>query len=158
MEEAIRVARRHAVKVALNPAPLQALPDELLREVDVLIPNQSELHLLSGEGDIEASIYSLQQRGVQNLIITLGNQGCLVVQGSERYPIPAHRLNLWIQPQPGMPLWERLLSPGQKGNPCWRLPGGAMPPVPWQLLARVHSLPYHLARKFYPCSSSGDEL
>ncbi|MFN3308434.1 MAG: ribokinase, partial [Anaerolineales bacterium] len=38
--EAIHVAQRHAVPVALNPAPAQPLPDELLRQIDVLIPNQ----------------------------------------------------------------------------------------------------------------------
>lgn len=90
VEEAVKVARRHTVRVALNPAPAQALPDELLRQIDVLIPNKSELQLLSGEQEVEKAIQALLTRGVKNLIITLGEQGCLVVQGAERHPIPAH--------------------------------------------------------------------
>ncbi|PWH16678.1 MAG: ribokinase [Anaerolineae bacterium] len=92
VEEAIKVARRYAVPVALNPAPAQALPDELLRQVDVLIPNQSELQILSGEVEIEEAIQALQKRGVKTLIVTLGEQGCLVVQGAERHTLAAHRV------------------------------------------------------------------
>lgn len=88
--EAIRVAQRHAVPVALNPAPAQPLPDELLRQIDVLIPNESELQLLSGEQEVEQAAQALLARGVKTLIITLGEQGSLVVQRMERSAIPAH--------------------------------------------------------------------
>ncbi len=88
--EAICVAQRHAVPVALNPAPAQPLPDELLRQIDVLIPNESELQLLSGEQEVEQAAQALLARGVKTLIITLGEQGSLVVQRMERSAIPAH--------------------------------------------------------------------
>ncbi|GAB4479619.1 MAG: ribokinase [Anaerolineales bacterium] len=90
VEAAIEMARRHAMRVALNPAPAQTLPDALLHQVDVLIPNQSELQLLSGEQEIEKAVQALLARGVRSLIVTLGEQGCLVAQGTQRHNLPAH--------------------------------------------------------------------
>ncbi len=87
VHEAIRLARRLGVRVALNPAPAQPLPDDLLQQVDVLIPNQSELLLLSGEQEVEAAMRRMLERGVKTLIVTLGEKGCLVAQGTERHPI-----------------------------------------------------------------------
>ncbi len=87
VHEAIRLARHLGVRVALNPAPAQPLPDDLLQQVDVLIPNQSELLLLSGEQEVEAAMRRMLERGVKTLIVTLGEKGCLVAQGTERHPI-----------------------------------------------------------------------
>lgn len=81
---ALALARRHGVTTVLNPAPAQPLPDELLRHVDVLTPNESELRLLLGlapddPADTVALAGRLQQRGVRQLVVTRGERGALIV-------------------------------------------------------------------------------
>lgn len=70
--------------VVLNPAPTQPLPDALLNEVDVLIPNEWELRRLAGAGAEPESIDRLAElaRGIpaRNLVVTLGERGALVVR------------------------------------------------------------------------------
>jgi ribokinase len=81
---AMALARRHGVISILNPAPAQALGDDLLSAVDVLTPNESELRILSGlapddpTGTLELA-HRLQRRGVRHLVVTRGSQGALVV-------------------------------------------------------------------------------
>ena len=58
--------------VVLNPAPAQPLPDELLRLVDLLTPNEHELELLGGAR-------SLLDRGVGSVVVTEGARGARLV-------------------------------------------------------------------------------
>jgi len=93
VEKSIRLARKHDLKIILNPAPAQSLPDGLLSSVDYLIPNQNELALLAGnENSLDSSVQALQMRGATCLIVTLGEQGVLVARGSERRHIPAYKV------------------------------------------------------------------
>ncbi len=83
---AARIAHAAGVKVILNPAPAPAdglLPPELLREVDIFIPNQTEAQLLTGisvtdEASAHSAAKALQALGPRIIIITLGEQGALV--------------------------------------------------------------------------------
>lgn len=87
---AIQLARRHGVRVVLNPAPAQLLSNELLAEVDYIIPNQNELALLTSLNDIPAASAALQRSGVRWVIITLGKDGALVVEESGETHLPAY--------------------------------------------------------------------
>jgi len=79
-------AKTHGVKVVLNPAPAQPLPEALLKIVDVLIPNESEAALLTGlpvetlEG-AETAARKLLKLGVRWVVVTLGARGALLVSG-----------------------------------------------------------------------------
>ena len=78
-------ARESGTRVILNPAPAQPLPDELIALADFLIPNESELQLLTdvNVSDIpsaERAGRALLQRGAKNVIVTLGEQGALIVE------------------------------------------------------------------------------
>ena len=44
-----RLAREKRVRVILNPAPAWDIPDELLKLVDYVVPNETELGILSGK-------------------------------------------------------------------------------------------------------------
>jgi len=84
---AAKLAKKHNAKVALNPAPAQPLPGELLSLVDVLIPNESETALLTGlEADtfdqVETAARKLLSLGVGCVVITLGSRGALLVYGN----------------------------------------------------------------------------
>jgi ribokinase len=80
---AIELARRHHVRVILNPAPARVLPDEVLRGIDVLTPNETEAAKLIGE-QVDSALETLLARGVGNIVMTCGSAGCEVVSGGER--------------------------------------------------------------------------
>jgi ribokinase len=68
----------------LNPAPARALSDDLLAQVDYLTPNETELASLSGMkvediATAEIAAGRLISKGVANVIVTLGDQGSLLV-------------------------------------------------------------------------------
>src|ERR1043166_7855994 len=47
--EAFRIARVAGVRTILNPAPALPLPDELLALTDIVVPNETELEILTGQ-------------------------------------------------------------------------------------------------------------
>lgn len=96
--EAIKIAASNGVKVILNPAPAQFLPDDLLRNVSIIIPNRSEAEIISGikvtdwksarkAADI---IYS---KGVETVIITLSANGALLKTSSATLEIYAPKVD-----------------------------------------------------------------
>jgi ribokinase len=81
---ALRAARAEGTRTVLNPAPARDdLPEELLELSDVFCPNQGELALLTG-GPVDTldqateAAASLRDRGARDVVVTLGEQGCLV--------------------------------------------------------------------------------
>ena len=92
---AAQQAKTHGLKVILNPAPAQSLPEDLLSLVDVLIPNESETALLTGlpvdtVARVEAAAQKLLEHGAGCVIITLGERGALLVSaGQPAAPIPS---------------------------------------------------------------------
>ena len=89
VEQAIHMGKAHGLKIVLNPAPARELSDELLAEIDYLVPNESELSLLSGLNSLEASIRMLLSRGVQRLIVTLGGDGAILATPQQQIHVPA---------------------------------------------------------------------
>ena len=68
-----QTARRAGVPVALNAAPAQALPPELLAALDLLIVNEGELAAITGVADdLDAALSLLS---VPNVVVTLGARG-----------------------------------------------------------------------------------
>jgi ribokinase len=80
--------------VILNHAPACALPDDLLRKVAILTPNHKEAEMLSGvsivdKSSAERAAAVLAGKGVQTVIITLGADGALVLDGAGFLWVPA---------------------------------------------------------------------
>lgn len=72
----LQVARSRGTRVVLNPAPAQPLDAALLKHVDVLVPNQSELGswtnmAVESVEDVTAAAFALRAMGVANVIVTL---------------------------------------------------------------------------------------
>ncbi|MFT7474611.1 MAG: ribokinase [Verrucomicrobiales bacterium] len=97
LETIIACAQRANGIVILDPAPAPAsgLPQDLLDAVDILIPNETELALLARRSvdaddidDIESAARSL---GVDNVIVTLGRRGAVVV-GDHVVHVPAPKI------------------------------------------------------------------
>ena len=89
VQAAAEIAAKAGVSVILNPAPAQPLPDELLRVVSILTPNETEAELLTGikvhdEASAGQAADRLLARGVQTVIITLGQRGAFVATAGLR--------------------------------------------------------------------------
>jgi ribokinase len=89
VQTAAVLAAKSGARVILNPAPARALPDELLRHVSILTPNETEAELLTGikvDSDSAAAKAAsvLRARGVQTVILTLGARGALVATSDGR--------------------------------------------------------------------------
>jgi ribokinase len=89
--EAFRIARAAGVRTILNPAPAQAIPDELLHLADYCVPNETELEVLCGQGAIETAARDLRGRGPRTVIVTLGAAGALIV-GDEEVSVAPFRV------------------------------------------------------------------
>ena len=76
---ALQIAREEGVRTVLNPAPAKAdLPARLWELSDVLCPNEGEALLLSGQSDPAPAARELLGRGAGAVVVTLGENGCLV--------------------------------------------------------------------------------
>ena len=87
VREAARMARARGLTVLLDPAPVQPLPESLLREVDILLPNQGEAALLTQMDTVEATTAQeagtrLRARGPRVVLVKLGRDGVLIVDES----------------------------------------------------------------------------
>jgi ribokinase len=86
VEYVVGMAAGYGVPVILNPAPACVLPDDLLRKVAILTPNHKEAEMLGGvpivdKSSAERAAAVLAGKGVQTVIITLGADGALVLDG-----------------------------------------------------------------------------
>lgn len=94
--EAVQIAVEQEIKVILNPAPAQPLPTDLLRKVDYLIPNQTELGLLAYPDQpnhpdtLQPAVQLMQEMGIKNLLVTLGSDGVLVIDRQHTVHLPAY--------------------------------------------------------------------
>ncbi|MGV1786433.1 MULTISPECIES: ribokinase [Agrobacterium] len=85
----IELAAQNGIETILNPAPAAAnLDPERIRQVTFLVPNESELALLSGlptETDeaIITAARSLIARGIRTVIVTLGGRGARMITSDE---------------------------------------------------------------------------
>ena len=90
--DACRLARAHGVRTILTPAPvLEPLPG-LLELIDILVLNEHEATLLSGEREITEAARVLSR--TSTVITTLGDRGCLLAEHGEIVAqLPAHRVD-----------------------------------------------------------------
>ncbi|MGA8437671.1 MAG: ribokinase [Candidatus Sulfotelmatobacter sp.] len=90
--------REKGAVTILNPAPVRALPQSVLRLIDILTPNLSEAKVLMGRRpDVsirpETVAREIIQSGVKNILMTLGEQGALLATATSAVHIPAIRVS-----------------------------------------------------------------
>ncbi|MGL4760613.1 MAG: ribokinase [Sarcina sp.] len=86
--KAFKKAKEFGNITILNPAPAKKIDEELLKYVDIIIPNETEAELLTGikVTDIESAKLAgniFNEKGVKFAIITLGAKGAAVVEGEK---------------------------------------------------------------------------
>lgn len=98
VEYVAKIASEKGKKVILNPAPAQPLSAELLSHLYLITPNETEAEMISGvkitdEASANEAAQVLSEKGVQNVIITLGSKGALVYSNGESEIVPAYKVN-----------------------------------------------------------------
>lgn len=96
---AAQIAHAAGAYVVLNPAPACELPEEIFPCVSLMVPNQTEISLMTGinvEDDAGArlAVETLREKGVGNVILTLGSKGSLVSTGSDCMAVPALKVKV----------------------------------------------------------------
>jgi ribokinase len=97
VKAAAELGASSGARVILNPAPARALPDSLLKRVYLLTPNESEAELLTGvavknQAAVAKAADVLLERGVQNVVITLGARGAFVAGKDCRAFVPGFKV------------------------------------------------------------------
>ena len=99
-EKVASLAHKNGIKVMLNPAPYVPLSEKLLRNIDFLSPNEHELYAMTnidvhddkGQIDvnrIEAAYDMLAKKGLNSLLITLGDKGSYYIDKLNSIYVPA---------------------------------------------------------------------
>lgn len=94
VRRAVELAHRHGVPVVFNPAPAptKPLPKALLRRIDYLVVNETEMEVIAGSAELGAAA-ALLDMGVGHVILTRGKQGVAVLDDpGEPLLIPGHRV------------------------------------------------------------------
>lgn len=90
-----QLAQERGKKIILDPAPaVSGLDDSFWNGISILKPNEIELGILTGksletDADIEEAARRLVEKGVETVIVTLGEKGCLIVDREKisRFPV-----------------------------------------------------------------------
>jgi ribokinase len=96
---AAKWGKQKGMTVILNPAPARELPDELIANVDYILPNETELSLLSGVpvtaiSSTEKAAQVLLARGAKNVIVTLGSKGALLISNNQTTQVNAYKVDV----------------------------------------------------------------
>ena len=94
MQHGLEVAKRNGVQTILNPAPAAILPDEVYGLSDYFTPNETEAAILAGIPvvtieDAEEAAKIFLQRGIDTVVITLGEKGAYVRNSVINQHVPA---------------------------------------------------------------------
>jgi len=81
---ALRKAKKMGLRTILNPAPGFRLSEDILNHTDIITPNETELELLTGHNtdnidEIREAALILLEKGINDIIVTLGSNGALHV-------------------------------------------------------------------------------
>jgi ribokinase len=92
--EAMALGRKNGILTVLNPAPAIQLSDQIIQNVDVITPNETELRILLGlTPDDPTSTRELAHRlkncGAKNVIVTMGEKGSLVLTQTAEVHVPS---------------------------------------------------------------------
>ena len=94
IEEIFRIAVQGKVVKILNPAPLKPISLSILRNIDIIIPNEGELlrlhsllNLKELVGESKSKIIQaskdISKLGVKTIVTTLGRKGCMIYNAAE---------------------------------------------------------------------------
>ncbi|CAH0997585.1 Ribokinase [Emticicia aquatica] len=94
VEFSIKKCFEKGAKVILNPAPAQVLDESVFKYLDIITPNETEAELLTGIkvtdlSTAEQAALKFHEKGVKNVIITLGSRGAYLHNENVNRLIPS---------------------------------------------------------------------
>lgn len=94
----IDIAHKNHTKVILNTAPVQPIEDEVLKKVYLITPNEVEAEILTGipvdsKENADKAADWFFEKGVENVLITLGGRGVYIATDEKRAIIPAYHVD-----------------------------------------------------------------
>ena len=97
-EKVAKLAKENGVKVIINTAPYQPISDEFLNGAYLVTPNEVEAEELTGipVKDLESADRAAKvffDKGVQNVLITLGSRGVYINTEGKSVIVPAYKVN-----------------------------------------------------------------
>ncbi|WP_108651265.1 ribokinase [Dongshaea marina] len=97
IERAVEIASQANTRIVLNPAPARPLDDELLSQLYLITPNETEAEILTGvkvtdTATAQQAAELLASKGVEMVIITMGAQGAYLYQQGQGELIPGFRV------------------------------------------------------------------
>jgi len=86
VEKAVQIAWENKKVIIINTAPARELSDDLLSKISIVIPNEIEASVITkveviDESSAKKAAHILYDKGIPNVIITLGRNGCYVFDG-----------------------------------------------------------------------------
>ena len=95
---ALKEAKSQNCITILNPAPSSEIPDDYFQFFDFFTPNETEASFyfrkpVKNEDDCKVAGNFFLEKGVKNILITLGEKGCYFKNSDEEFLIPASKLN-----------------------------------------------------------------
>ena len=98
VDYSLKKAREKQIPVLLDPSPAVRMQQVWYPLVDFILPNQSELHALTGirPDSLDAGFRAgqiLNERGVGHVLVKMGGEGCAVITHGKELHIPAIRVN-----------------------------------------------------------------
>lgn len=88
---AARKAKKYGKTVILNPAPMtNDLPDELIRNIDIITPNETELVRVLEQFESTDKLFGL---GVKSIVVTLGSKGADIISADKKEHVDAFKVN-----------------------------------------------------------------
>lgn len=94
---AIEFGAKNNIPVILNPAPAAKLDFKAIKSVAYLVPNETELELITGMpvanvDDARKAGGKLLKEGVANVIVTLGSKGSLLLNADGEFMAEPHKV------------------------------------------------------------------
>lgn len=92
-----KLCKKHNKHFILNPAPAQLIEDDVLNGLYCITPNETEIEIITGKKldtleDYKKGAKVLLEKGCQNIVVTLGEKGSLLVNKKESILVPAFKV------------------------------------------------------------------
>ena len=95
---AMKVAKEYGATTIVNPAPYAEIPEDFYPYIDILTPNEMESaqfcgFAVSDPTSAAAACQWFHQKGVKNVVITMGHLGAFVSNGEKSLMIDSYHVN-----------------------------------------------------------------
>lgn len=92
VQHMIKKGSKRNMTVVVNPAPVKPFDESYYQYIDYIVPNEHEVELLTGQLDPVEGSKILLQKGCKNVIVTLGENGSVLVNSGGICYVKPHKV------------------------------------------------------------------